>query len=191
MDASREAVSRNEGLVMRPVIDRSVIAGIMLLAAMIVGIATTSYLNTRKLREDVTRTAHSREVLNAIASIRANTHKLQAGQRAFVISGIESWLQPYDEAAASLRAEVEALKILTTNDPDQFSRAEAAAREIESGIASLDEINVIRRKKGYEAVLAISQVRGMGSFVDPLLATLKEMDQEERERLAAHDHETD
>ena len=190
-DDQRQAVSRSEGAVMRPGIDRSVIAGIILLAVMMVGIAATSYLNTRKLREDATRAAHSREVLDAIASIRADTRKLQAGHRAFVISGIESWLQPYDEAAAALRAEIEVLKTLIAIDPDQFSKAEAAGREIESGIAGFDEMNVLRRKKGYEAILAISHVRGMQSFVDPLLATLAEMDQAERERLTVHDRETD
>ncbi len=170
---------------MRHGLDRGVSIGIVLLATMIVGIAATSYLNTRKLRDDNARASQSRNVIDAVATIRADVRKLQAGQRAYIISGVEDWLAPYHEASSALKAESSTLKSLTADDSDQRSRAETVSREIESGIHSLNQVIALRRKDGYEAVLAFSLKRGSRSFVDPLLETLTEMDRDERTRLAA------
>jgi CHASE3 domain sensor protein len=165
-------------------IDRGVITGIGLLAAMMVGIAGTSYLNTRKLRNDAEVSSHSLEVIDGVGSVRTDARRLQASQRAYLITGIEDWLAPYHETTNDLRAGVARLKSLTKNDPDQLDRAQEADREIEAAIANLNVVITLRREKGFDAVLTFSRQRGIRSFVDPSLEKLAEMDRYERQRLA-------
>jgi len=175
---------------MRQGFDWSVIAGIGLLAAMMVGIAVTADANTRKLREVAARATQSHEFLDVINTIRIDTRKLQAMQRSYLINGFEEWIPPYREAATALRADAEQLLSLTAGDAEQYRRAQDAAKQIESGIMSLDEVVKLRGKpNGHAAVVAIAKERGQRSFVDPLLDTLTEMDHAERERLAAREEE--
>jgi PAS domain S-box-containing protein len=175
---------------MRQGFDRGVILGIMLMAAMMVGIATTSYLNTRQLRANDARAARSREVIDAIGAIRADTRKLQAAQRAFLISGLPDWRAPYHQAVADLHAGVARVERLTADDPDQRPRLEAAEREIRSGIARMDEV-AERRREGIQVIVEMARANGPRSFVDPVLDTLTEMDAAERARLAERERAAD
>ncbi len=116
---------------MRHGFDRGVILGIVLLAAMMVGIAVTSYVNTRNLRDGAARTDSSQRVVAVVGALRADTRKLQAAQRAFLISGVESRLVAYREAAAALRAEAANLKRMT--EGEQHRRAGEVEAQIGRG----------------------------------------------------------
>ncbi|QJX00534.1 PAS domain S-box protein [Frigoriglobus tundricola] len=177
---------------MRQGFDRGVIVGIVLLAVMTVAIAATSHVSTRALRAGSRRAAHSLTVLDGIGTVRSDTRKLQAEQRAYLITGLDEWVRPYEDAAAALRADAAALAARTAQDPDQHQRALAAQRDIETGIANMNEVVRLRgRPKGHEAVVALARERGRRSFVDPLLETLAEMDRAERGRQAALETEAD
>lgn len=164
--------------------DRGVIAGIVLLAAMMIGIAVITIFNTRMLRDLAGRATHSREVLEAVGNIRAETRKLQAGQRAFIISGIEDRLVPYREAANAIRMHAGTLKSITAADADHWERVEKIHVEIAEGLARLDEIIILRREKGMPAILELTSHRGQRSYVDPLLEVLEEIDRAESAKLA-------
>jgi signal transduction histidine kinase/ActR/RegA family two-component response regulator len=163
--------------------DSWVLVAIVSLTAIILGIAITSHVNAFQLRRKADRATHSLKVLDAIGAIRTETRKLQAGQRSFVIFGQDSWLQPFRESAAIVLDKLHELKTLTPEDWEQTERSERAEHQAVSGIASMDEINKLRREKGLEAMLTLAQTRGTSSFVDPLLETLAEMDSAERRRL--------
>lgn len=169
---------------MRQGFDRGIILGIVVLAGMIVGIGAISARNTRLLRDGDVAAALSREVLDAISAVRTDVRKMQAEQRAYLITGFEDWVKPYEDAANELRASCAALAAKTADDPDQHPRAVAAAKEIETGISSLTIVVKLRAKEGPAPVVEMARERGRRSFVDPLLEILAEMDRAERQRLA-------
>ncbi|WP_246522719.1 ATP-binding protein [Gemmata palustris] len=175
---------------MRQRFDRNTVIGLVVLAAMMVGVPVTTYFNARDLRNDAIDAAHSHEVIDAVAAVRSDARKLQAAQRAYIITGGEDRLPPYHEAISALRVSGSQLRTLTAGDPDQNQRTESAVREIESGIASLDAVTTLRREKGLGAILEFSRGRENRSFVDPLLETLAAMEGYERDRLAARNTET-
>lgn len=175
---------------MRQGYDRSVVAGVVLLAVMIVGIATSSYLNTHRLWLDADRAARSRAVLDAVGALRAEARKLQAGQRAYLISGEEQALQPYHEASGAIHDGVARLQQLTEGDADQNQRAVAAGRDVETGLDNMRDVIAIRRNQGFLAVLQLAPSRGIRTFIDPLLDTLAAVDERERERLAVQEDQT-
>ncbi|HEX4613145.1 MAG TPA: CHASE3 domain-containing protein, partial [Urbifossiella sp.] len=113
---------------MRRGFDRDVFLGILVLAAMMAGIAATSYYNTRQLRDDADRAALSREVIDAVSTVVTDTRRVQAEQRAYLITGFPEWVAPYEEAAARLRADAARLADLTARDPEQHPRALEAGR---------------------------------------------------------------
>jgi PAS domain S-box-containing protein len=87
-----------------------------------------------------------------------------------------------------MRAEAAHLPALADGDEDQSVRARDAGRQIELGIKSLNAVIEKRRTPGgFEKIVALSKKIGDRSFLDPLLATLNDMDSAERERLASRD----
>ncbi|MBN9522720.1 PAS domain S-box protein [bacterium] len=176
---------------MRHGLDRGVMLGIALLALMMVGVGVTSFVNTRDVRSDAAAATRSHEVIEAVAAVRAETRRVQADQRAYLVTGFPDWVPPYRESAARLRTAATALTAQTADDPEQHPRARAAAAEIELGLASLDRVLQLRGgPDGLAAVVALSRERGRASFVDPLLQTLDAMDAAERERLARREADT-
>jgi PAS domain S-box-containing protein len=153
------------------------------MAAMMVAIGITSYFDTRRLRDDTERTTKSREIVDAVGSMRTEVRKLQGAQRAFLLSGLEKSLQPYNEAAAALEVKAKDLELLTAQDPDQHKGAEQITHEIETGLELLNKVIEVRRQGGIEAVETLART-GLRSFVDPVLDLLAEIDQRERERIA-------
>src|SRR5262249_36823707 len=133
------------------------------------------------------RAAHSRELLDAVASLRSDTRKAQAAQRAFLISGVDDRLVPYNEAAAGMRAAAAQLPTLADGDEDQAARARDVGQQLESGIKSLNDIIEQRRKPGGLEEIRKRAKAMSHSFLDPLLATLDEMGSAERDRLASRD----
>jgi PAS domain S-box-containing protein len=178
---------RHEGAGMRHGFDRGVTLGIVLLAAMMVGIAITSYVNTRNLRDGAARADRSQHVVEAVGALRADARKLQAAQRAFLISGVEDRLVAYREAAAALRAEAASLNGMT--EGEQRRRAGGVEAQIDQGIAGLDVVIKLRRDRGLGAVVALARASTGRSFVDPLLEALAEMEGAEREQLASREAE--
>ena len=175
---------------MFPKLDRSVVLGIVLLAALIIGIGITSLLNTRRLQEASRRAVHSRVILDSVGAVRTETRRLQAGQRAYLISGEQDRLKLYEDARSALNAEIAQLKEATRDDPDHREKVESAEQQVATGLAALDGVIQLRKDKGLEAVIALARDRGPRSFIDPLLETLDEIDRIERENLAIREAET-
>ena len=176
---------------MRHGLDRGMLVGITLLAGLTVAIAATSYVTTRRLRDDAGQATLSREFLDTIGAIRTDTRTVQASQRAYLVTGFDEYRKPYQEAAATLRSDAARLLALTAGDSEQHGRALDAGHEIETGIASLDEVVKLRGGvDGHQAVIEFSRKHGPRSFVDPLLETLAKMDLAERDRLELREAET-
>ena len=175
---------------MRHGLDRSVVLGVTLLSALILGVAVSSYANVLHIRNDAELGSHSRDVIDAVASVRSETRRVQAAQRAYLINGLESSLTAYRDAEAALRAAMAKLTALTGGDADQSRRAGEAAQEIDSGVGALNDMVALRRAKGLGPVQEIGAARGGRSFVEPLLETMSEMEQTERDRLSKRNRDT-
>jgi PAS domain S-box-containing protein len=173
-----------KGLGMRHSFDRGTLLGIALLSLMMVGIAATSYLNTQRLGQNADSVAHSREIVELINTVQYDTVKMQADVRVYFVTGFPESLKPYQDSSIKLRADAKQLAALTANDPDHPPHVESILKEIETGIANYDAVVKLRGEPGgHDAVVRMSRERGLRSFGEPLLTTLKEMETIERSRL--------
>ncbi|OWK34448.1 PAS domain-containing protein [Fimbriiglobus ruber] len=171
--------------------DRSVVVGLGLLAVLVVMNAAISHHNTRKLREDAARVAHSREILDVLSGLRADARKLQVSQRGFLISGDESRLRSFNETVDAIHAQIGRLKVLTADDPEQTRRIEELEAGLQHGIAWLVQMAGARRAKGLEAVRQLALAGNGQNVLDRLWDLAEEIDGEERRLLTARAEETD
>src|SRR5262245_28229411 len=103
-------------------LDKGVLVGVGLVVALLVGNAALAYRNTRQLLEDAGWVAHTREVLDLTSDLLRTLVDAETGQRGFLITGKEDFLEPYRQALARLDQQVRALKDKTQDNPRQQAR---------------------------------------------------------------------
>src|SRR6202043_3674398 len=101
-----------------------VLVGIGLVVALLVVNAGLAYRNTRQLHEDAGRVAHTHEVLDLTSDLLRTLVDAETGQRGFLITGQENFLEPYQQALARLDQQVRTLKDRTKENPRPQARIE-------------------------------------------------------------------
>ena len=75
------------------------IAGLVILSLLIAVDAGVSFRNTRQLYTDAGLVAHTNEVLDALDDVLSTMKDAETGERGFLLTGDERYLEPYHEAA--------------------------------------------------------------------------------------------
>src|SRR5689334_19118726 len=102
--------------------DKSVLVGVGLVVAPLVGNAALAYWNTRQLLEDAGWVAHTHEVLDMPSDVLRTLVDAETGQRGFLLTGKDNFLEPYDQALARLNQQMRMLKDKTQDNPRQQAR---------------------------------------------------------------------
>jgi methyl-accepting chemotaxis protein len=116
--------------------------------AVLIVVGWVSYASTSKLIESADWVAHTHEVLNGLEDVLSSLKDAETGQRGFVITGEERYLQPYQGARGRVDERVRELRTLTSDNPVQQQRLNAFDPLIASRFAELQQIIVLRRNKG-------------------------------------------
>src|SRR5262249_23816986 len=99
-------------------LDRSLIAGMGVIAALLVATAALNYRNTRQLNEEAGRVACADEILALTTDVLLTVVDAETGVRGFLLSdGRDEFLKPYDTAVARLGQRLAALKDKVDGDP--------------------------------------------------------------------------
>jgi PAS domain S-box-containing protein len=167
-----------------------VVAGL----AVLVLLGSTAYLvqaefeRSVSVRQAVDRTFSKRVLLQRILS----THQdLETGQRGFVISGDERFLQPYVSAVARLETELSSLAQELAEDPEQHTDL-AEVRRLSASKVAFARSAVLARRAGRGAEAAQLVTGGQGKAVmDSLRAAIARLDDRETQKLALQSAEAD
>src|SRR5919204_5126575 len=170
--------------------DKSVLVGIGLVVALLVGNAAVAYRNTRQLLEDAGWVAHTQEVLDLTDDVLRTLVDAETGQRGFLITGKENFLEPYHQALARLDQQVRTLKDKTQDNPRQQARVEELEKLTAERLALLKQGIGLRRKSAEEAqaLVATGQGKAKMDAVRRLIASMQEEEHgllRDRERQSA------
>ncbi|MBP2350831.1 signal transduction histidine kinase [Kribbella aluminosa] len=104
-------------------------------------------VSVQGLRASQDQAQRTSAVLNSAHQVERLVADLATGQRDFVITGQEKFLQPWEQAAAQLPEQTDALQGLVAGSPDEVARAQAAGRSITSYLQdySLPQIELAQR----------------------------------------------
>ena len=125
--------------------------GFALGLAMLAVLGVLSYRNSTELIQTVEQRKHSNLVRRGIDSVMQELLDAQGGQRGFIITGDESYLQPYTAATASIDASLKDLRQLTAGDPAQEKRLDALAPLVSQRLERLKATIDVRRSEGFKA----------------------------------------
>jgi signal transduction histidine kinase/CheY-like chemotaxis protein/CHASE3 domain sensor protein len=114
-----------------------------------------AYLNLQTLRDDNQKIVHSHEVIVALGTLLSDAQDAETGQRGFLLTGNDRYLEPYTTALAAISAEVSNITRLTGDNPTQQTRIAALRAHIDAKLAELKETIELRRSQGAAAALAV------------------------------------
>ncbi|MEG3858614.1 sensor histidine kinase [Microcoleus sp. herbarium12] len=129
-------------------------AGIGIALGLLIFNAATSYRNTLKLVENEAWVSHTHRVLTELEATLSTVKDAETGQRGYLLTGEERYLEPYHSAIARVNVQVARLQQLIV-DKQQQQRAGDLKIAIDSKLAELEETIVLRRQKNLEAAVQI------------------------------------
>ncbi|HEX4474309.1 MAG TPA: CHASE3 domain-containing protein, partial [Polyangiaceae bacterium] len=147
-------------------------------------VGIVAYRSIQTLTETSTSVAHAHTVLEHIVNVLSAMKDAETGQRGYVITGDEAFLEPYRPAEATIAAKMAELRQLTADNPRQMQRLDQAEPLIHGKFVELARVIEERRTGGFEpASKTVAEGKGK-RFMDEIRAVFTDMDHEERGLLA-------
>ncbi|WP_083567427.1 CHASE3 domain-containing protein [Hyphomicrobium sp. CS1GBMeth3] len=148
--------------------------------------AMTLWIGTRYINQaDWVR--HTLQVDTAISDTWLLLQDAEIGQRSFVLTGDEAFLEPYANALQKLPKAIETLQQLTADDADQARAVENASSIIAQRLAFAAETISLRRTQGFDAARAKVQQGEGRRLMSDLAARFADMRKTERNLLVARE----
>jgi signal transduction histidine kinase/DNA-binding response OmpR family regulator/CHASE3 domain sensor protein len=161
--------------------DPLVWSGISAAVVFFVASAALAYFNVRTLKDDSHLVVHSYEVMTTLQELLSTLQDAETGQRGFLLTGNESYLNPYDLAIQNVPARLTQIGDLTVDNPRQQERLRALRVHVNAKLAELKQTIDLRRERGDASALAVVQTNRGKEEMDIIRAQISTMAQEETE----------
>ena len=161
----------------KPDIKLTVVFGLGLLLIVVVGIS--SLLGMQRVADSNRMVAHTQEVLASLEHISSLLKDAETGQRGFVLTGEERYLEPYNAAVDEVGKVTDSLAALTRDNPDQQQSIRQLVRLSQEKFAELRETIRLRREGGQaRALIVIRSDRGK-QIMDGIRSVVGQMEARE------------
>jgi len=128
-------------------------SGYALALAILIIIGFVSYQSTTRFVGSADSVAHTNQVLQQLEDLLSNMKDAETGQRGYVITGEDRYLEPYRGTITSVDQEMKDLRKLTADNPNQQQRLDTLDPLIASKFAELKAVIDLRKSKGFEAAM--------------------------------------
>ncbi len=161
--------------------------GFALLA--LVTLAVPSYISTENFMARSAWVTHTYRVLGELDSLLSSLQDAETGERGFIITGVDSFLEPYNAGIQDVRRRADTLRGLVSDNPSQVRRLETLAPLIEQRINHLGETIVLRRTKGFDQAGQLVASGTGKRLMDQIRSVIKDMKDEEAQLLRQREME--
>jgi PAS domain S-box-containing protein len=166
-------------------LERKIGIGFAAALSLLIVVGVVSYHSMQRLIADNKLNQKSEDVLGATAALLSNLKDAETGQRGFVITGDESYLDPYNGAAAVMESDLAHLRTLIQDNPEQQVRLEPAASLIGEKMIELKRVITYRREQGLAAAQAAVMVGRGKRLMDEIRLAFVGIDRDENQLLSA------
>jgi len=162
---------------------RKIAIGFAVSFVLLLGIGAVAYRSIDALTKTSYSVTHTHIVLEHVAGLLSQLKDAETGQRGFVLTGEDSYLEPYQAASASVAKVLKDLRELTTDNANQQKRIAAAESLVAAKLAELKKSIELRRQAGLEPTIKFIQTGEGKRTMDDLRRVAEQMEHEERELL--------
>jgi len=172
-------------------IEKKIALAFALVLAVLVTISVVSYRNATKMIENYRRVTHTQDVLVALDETQSAIADAETGQRGYILTGKEIFLEPYTAALKEIDSDLERLRRLTTDNPNQQRRIALLKPLVSAKLEYLDQVITLRRERGFEAAQRIISTGYGRRVMDDIRKITGEMEEEERQLLKLREAESE
>ena len=141
-------------------------------------LSVVSFNNISSLTHTAERVDHTYKVLEAVSNIESTLKDAETGQRGFVITGEERYLEPYHAALGRIDEEILHFRTLTIDNAIQTERADDLKPLVQAKFDELLETIDLRRNDGFTAAQTVVLTDAGKQIMDDIRGLLELMDEE-------------
>ena len=148
-----------------------------LLAVMVffVGTGFLAGKNIRTIREGSALVIRSQQTMTALGDVLSAVQDAETGQRGYLLTGDDSYLEPYRTALGVASTRLEAMERALADDPAQVDGLRMLGRRVQDKLDELHETIELRRTQGLEPALAVVTSNRGKAAMDDIRARLAAM----------------
>jgi len=160
-----------------------IVSGFALAMVIFVVVEILTYRNITELVDTGHRAERTDEVIKKIDDIKLHMQDAETGQRGYLITGKDGYLEPYRTGVAEVYKDIETVRKLTAENPAQQRRLISLEQLIEEKIAELKETIDLRRNEGFEVAQAVVLTDRGKQTMNSIRGITDEMKREENDLL--------
>ena len=145
-------------------LEKSTIAIFFAAALALLVVGAISIRSLMQLNQEVEMVQNTYEVLERAESMMKNMLDVQSGQRGYIITGKDEFLETYSAAQTAVRQDVQALRKLTEDNPYQQQQLDKLMPLVTERLTVAQYLIALRRAQGFEAAQT-SPLLGKGKNV--------------------------
>jgi len=149
------------------------------------------YVNAHRLTENERMVTHTHEVIREMEALLSSLKDAESGQRGYLLTEDEKYLQPYDDAVGRVQAEVTHLKELTSDNRAQQARLAAMERKIAAKLDELKRTVALMKEGDHAAALKIVLGNSGKALMDGVRDAVAVMQKEEHKLLRQRAEESE
>ncbi|MEH2239331.1 response regulator [Nostoc sp.] len=162
---------------------KRVAGGFGLASAILVLIGVISYQNTRILIDTNNQVQKTQEKINKLEELLSEMKDAETGQRGYILTGQESYLEPYQAVVGNIDQKIVELKDLIADQPSQQKQFATLEPLIAAKLAILKQTIYLRQNQGFEAALQVIQTNQGKYLMDDIRKVVYEIENKDRRLL--------
>ena len=152
---------------------------IFLVVAVFLVLTFVSYNSVFKIVDNNFWENHTYQVIIANDTVISDLENIETGQRGYVLTGIDSFLAPYNTALENIDTDFQNLQVLTKDNPAQQERLSRMRPLIDQKLAESKNNIALRNDKGAAAAIADISLGKGKQIMDSIRSIVAEMNTDE------------
>ena len=136
----------------------------------VIAAAAMAYAILTQTNDASSASSHALEVQRAVLNVNAALSDAETGQRGYLLTGEQAYLDPYNRARSQVAGAMATLRDLVKSDPQTLARVERIANLGKAEINELDDTIEMRRAGKTEQALALVETDRGKNVMDQIRA---------------------
>ena len=163
-------------------LEKKVFLGFGFSSVLLVLVTSSGYQTAKRLAETKQWEVHTKQVLRVLEDISADLSDAETGQRGYLLTQQERYLQPYENAILDLRQDLVFLTALTSDNFIQQQNIRILSGLINQKLLELEKTITLSKTVSNQAAIELVKTHEGKDLMDDIRETLQQMKKEE-ERL--------
>jgi CHASE3 domain sensor protein/putative methionine-R-sulfoxide reductase with GAF domain len=159
--------------------------------AIFVSIGWLVYLNMTAVKESDYWVSHTHSVIEGLDTLLSTMIDAATGERGFIITGDDAYLEPYNNALANIQKQRNSLRDLTKDNSRQQKLLDSLDLLIDKKLAELKATIDVRKTQGFQATAMIVEGHLGKPLMDEIRKVISEAQDNERQLLQERSHRQD